>query len=93
MTFLIDTGADVLIIPPTDNEKRKNIKTADDQRCYLFAANGTRIDTYGQRNITLNFGLRRKFDWPFTIANVTRAIIGADFLKHYGLMVDLQNVI
>lgn len=78
------------IIPPTNNEKRSTINTHD-QQYHLFAANGTCIQTYGQRNMTLNLGLRRKFVWPFIIANVTRAIIGADFLTHFGLIVDLKK--
>lgn len=88
--YLIDTGADVSIIPPTNNERR-NANNPYGQRCQLYAANGTPIQTYGQRNITLSLGLRRKFQWPFVIADVTRAIIGADFLEYFGLLVDLRK--
>lgn len=87
--YLIDTGADVSIIPATNNEKRHRL--SNEKRCQLYAANGTTIDTFGQRNIVLDVGLRRKFQWPFIIANVTRAIIGADFLEHFGLLVDLKK--
>lgn len=88
MQFLIDTGADVSIIPPTNNERRA---ITNDTRMQLFDANGTPIKSHCQRNITLNLGLRRKFQWPFIIAYVTRAIIGADFLEYFGLMVDLRK--
>lgn len=88
--YLIDTGADVSIIPATNNEKRQQTKKQA-SRCKLYAANGTQIDTYGQRSIELNLGLRRKFRWPFIVADVTRAIIGADFLEHFDLMVDLRK--
>lgn len=90
MIYLIDTGADVSIVPPTDKEKRQSINS-NEQRCHLYAANGTRIETYGQRNITLNLGLRRKFSWLFIVANVTRAIIGADFLEYFGILIDLKR--
>jgi hypothetical protein len=31
----------------------------------------------------------RRFRWPFLLAQVDFAILGADFLKHFGLVVDL----
>lgn len=77
------------IIPPTASERKKHISTQGNLT--LFAANGSKINTYGHKIIALNLGLRRKFSWPFIIADLTKPIIGADFLKHFGLLVDLQN--
>lgn len=57
----------------------------------LYAANGSRIATYGTEIYKPTFGLRRSFPWRFILADVTSPILGADFLKHYGLMVDLQG--
>ncbi|XP_032687537.1 uncharacterized protein LOC116851826 [Odontomachus brunneus] len=57
----------------------------------LFAANSTAISTYGQEPLTLNLGLRRAFRWSFIIADVSSAILGADFLAHYGLVIDLSR--
>ncbi|GFS95879.1 retrovirus-related Pol polyprotein from transposon opus [Nephila pilipes] len=57
----------------------------------LFAANGTVISTHGQQLVTLDLGLRRVFKWPFIIAAVSQPIIGADFLRHYGLLVDIRH--
>lgn len=57
----------------------------------LYAANGSRIATYGTEIYKPTFGLRRCFPWRFIIADVTSPILGADFLKHYGLLVDLQG--
>lgn len=84
--FLIDTGSDLCIIPPTETDKRNKSNVS-----FLYAANGTPIPTYGTRRMKLNFGLRREMTWPCTIADVTKPIIGADFLKQYGLLVDLKN--
>lgn len=39
----------------------------------------------------LDFGLRRDFSWNFVVAAVDKPIIGADFLSHYGLLVDCRN--
>lgn len=57
----------------------------------LTAANGSIINTYGYFNIVLNIGLRRDYAWRFIVADVTKAIIGVDFLSHYNLIVDVRN--
>lgn len=57
----------------------------------LFAANSSTINTYGTKNINLDLNLRRVFSWTFIIADITTAIIGADFLTHFNLIVDLKN--
>ncbi|CAH2207628.1 jg13957, partial [Pararge aegeria aegeria] len=43
------------------------------------------------KQLTLNIGLRRKFPWRFVIAEVTKPIIGVDFLSYYRLIVDISN--
>ncbi|UYV83240.1 hypothetical protein LAZ67_23000261, partial [Cordylochernes scorpioides] len=82
--FLVDTGAEVSVIPPP-------VKNARPSHKQLFAANGSIIHTYGERHLELDLGLGRLFRWPFIIADVGVSIIGADFLQHYGLIVDLRN--
>ncbi|GIY23938.1 retrovirus-related Pol polyprotein from transposon 297 [Caerostris darwini] len=57
----------------------------------LFVAKGTAILTYGKRLLKLVLGLRREFNWPFIIFAVSQPIIGADFLRHFGLLVDIKN--
>ena len=51
------------------------------QVCTLFAANGSPIATFGELTLELDLGLRRSFHWRFTVADVTRPILGADFLS------------
>lgn len=83
----MDTGADVSVIPISFVKKTKlSIAPLE-----LFAANGTKILTYGKKLLVLDFGLRRKFQFPFIIANVEKAILGADFLKKFDLLVDVGN--
>nr|GFT69326.1 transposon Ty3-I Gag-Pol polyprotein [Nephila pilipes] len=84
--YLINTGADVSVIPLTTASQ--HLPPASLQ---LFAANGTVISTYGQQLVTLDLGLRRVFKWSFIIAAVSQPIIGADFLRHYGLLVDIRH--
>lgn len=84
--FLIDTGADLCVYPVSRLPKPREKSTYE-----LSAANGTVINTYGSIDLSLNLGLRRQFTWKFVVAEVAKPIIGADFLAHYGLMVDIQN--
>ena len=83
LRFLIDTGAEVSIIPPS---KYDRLRQPDSLQ--LQAENNTSITTYGRRSLTLDLGLRRVFHWVF-IAQVKTPILGADFLRHYGLLVDM----
>lgn len=86
MHFLVDTGSEVSVIPPsTADRKRPRSKLA------LMAVNDTPIATYGQRSLTLNLGLRRSLPWVFTIADVQKPLLGADFLRNFGLMVDMKQ--
>lgn len=57
----------------------------------LYAENGSVIPTYGLIRIALNFKLRREFTWNFIAADVSKPIIGADFLSFHGLLPDLRN--
>lgn len=84
--FLIDTGAEISVIPKTANNRELKVSSFK-----LYAANGSVIDTYGDRLVTVNLGLRRPFTWRFVMANVSKAIIGADFLYHFNLLVDIRN--
>ena len=41
--------------------------------------------------MTLDLGLRRSFRWIFVIADVQSPILGVDFLRHFGLLVNLRH--
>ena len=58
--------------------------------CRHVGNNGTAIRTFGQRSVAVELGLAKSFEWSFTIADVSKSILGADFLRHYGLLVDLK---
>lgn len=49
------------------------------------------ISTYGHQLMTVDFGLRHKFIWDFITANVKQPILGANFLRHFNLLVDLKR--
>ena len=85
--LLVDTGAQVSVILPPPNLSRTRPSTG----ITLQAVNSSAIATFGERSLTLNLGLRRAFRWVFIIADVTHAILGADFLSHFGLLVDVNR--
>ncbi|CAK9813145.1 Transposon Ty3-I Gag-Pol polyprotein [Anthophora plagiata] len=84
--FLIDTGADVSVVPRAFGGKKPEADTFK-----LYAANGAIINTYGEKLLLINLGLRRDFSWRFILADVAKPIIGADFLHFFNLLVDLRN--
>lgn len=81
-SFLVDTGADVSVVPPLNKSSKPALLK-------LYAANNTRINTYGNQRFSLDLGLRRQFIWDFVVADVSRPILGADFLNRFGLLVDV----
>ncbi|KAI5724876.1 hypothetical protein M8J77_008234 [Diaphorina citri] len=85
MRFLIDTGASLSLIPPRGID-RNNVQLLE-----LFAANDSRIKTYGERLLTIDLNLRRNFPLIFTVADVSHPILGADFLQKHGLQVYVKN--
>ncbi|XP_063919425.1 uncharacterized protein LOC135134629 [Zophobas morio] len=84
--FLVDTGADVCVFP-----KKLVYGPRKSDEYKLFSVTGTPFCTYGLVTLSLNLGLRREFRWTFIIADVDYAIIGADFLHHFNLPVDIRN--
>ncbi|GFX72666.1 retrovirus-related Pol polyprotein from transposon opus [Trichonephila clavipes] len=84
--FLIDSGSEICVIPPSPTMNK-----SPQSNFSLFAANNTKIPTYGMVRKELNLGLRRPFIWTFIIADVSSPIIGADFLKHFNLLIDLKK--
>ena len=84
ISFLIDTGAEVSIVLPAREELKRPPNRS------LIAANGTPIRSYGTRSMALYFN-QSKFTWRFQVAEAHLHIIGADFLRAHGLVVDLTN--
>lgn len=78
--FLVDTGANISVLPVT--KKCFNSVQCSDYKVY--AANGTKIITYGTKSMILDLRLRRQYKWTFIVADVKQPILGADFLSHYG---------
>lgn len=85
MFFLVDSGSDASLIVANKTELKYPVLQT------FRAANGTTINVYGRKSITVNFGLRRNFTFSFYICNVTSSIVGADFLYCFNLSPDLRK--
>ena len=84
--FLVDTGADVSILPREFKHKSLPFQIQ------LTAANGTNINSYGYLMTYVTFPeLKRSFQAKFIVADVTTPILGADFFKEHNLLIDVGN--
>ena len=83
--FLADTGAQVSVTPAFKLDKRTGSRKPP-----LQAANGSTITTYGTRVVCLRFG-QRNFQARLIAADVSRPLLGADFLRTHNLLVDMRN--
>ena len=84
--FLVDAGSEVSVLPPSTVSQKCSIDSLT-----LMAVNDTPIHMFGIQSLTLNLGLRRSLPWIFIIADVQRPILGADFLRHFGLLIDIRQ--
>ena len=84
---MIDSGSDISSLPRSSQDFLPNVP---DQK--LSAANGSNINVYGCRILKFNLGFRRVFTHTFLVTDVTKPILGADFLKSSGFLVDVKNL-
>nr|VZI50186.1 unnamed protein product [Spirometra erinaceieuropaei] len=75
------------VIPPTPADRR-----CPNHGLYLQAVNSFPVTTFGFRSLSLDIGLRRVFPWIFVVADVPTAILGADFLAAFELLVDYRQL-
>ncbi|GBM54014.1 Transposon Ty3-I Gag-Pol polyprotein [Araneus ventricosus] len=87
ISFLVDTGSDVSLIPANTYEKGNSSQKA------LFAANSSIINVYGQKTLSLNFNSRRDFLWTFLIADISisKDTIYHTLLKEFPSITKLPN--
>ena len=82
--FLVDSGADISVFPANSQERSMSPVAS------LTAANGSRINTFGQRDIELCFpGLRTRHQ--FVIADIKSPILGTDFFLAQDLVIDIPR--
>ena len=80
----MDSGAEISVYPASPAERSSTPSSC------LRAANGTSISTFGTRSLRLQFsGLRVVHQ--FTLAEVTKPILGSDFFAKHNLVIDLAG--
>lgn len=89
-----------MVLPTMDSMSRVAtymglVITADIQNGFT-SPGGARVwfqylDTYGYHHLNLDFGLRRQYPWRFVVADVTKPIVGVNFLVFYNFIVDCRN--
>lgn len=88
INFVIDTGAAVTVVPPSF----VNGTVIHPTPVSLSTASGDVITTQGQALLDLVIpSLRRTYPWNCIVANVTRPLLGYDFLQHHGIVVDCKQ--
>ena len=86
-SFLIDSGADISVLPVSFLQSPQSLRPRPGQR--LRAANGTSIDTFGKRTILLSLpGFTTKHS--FRIARVSQPLLGADFFRKHSILIDVS---
>ncbi|BHF65316.1 hypothetical protein SprV_0200832600 [Sparganum proliferum] len=84
--FLVDTGAQLSVIPLTPCDRR-----CPNPGLFLQAVNTSPITTFGTCSLSLDIGLRRLFPGIFVVADIPCAILGADFLAAFDLLVNCRQ--
>lgn len=83
--YLVDTEAVIIEVPATRLDRFCT------PSYYPQAVNSTRISVYKKRSISLDLCLKRTFPWLLLVADVSQALVGADFLQHRGLLADVKR--
>ena len=83
---MIDKGVAVSVLPRSCANG-----TMDADSLPLVAANNSTTTTDGTSKPIVDVGLKREYSLTFIVADIKQPILGADFLIHYNLLVDLPG--
>ena len=84
--FLVDSGASVSVFPGPRSSSVDGVR--------LLTADGSSMFCSGSRLIPLRFSCgsgSRVYTWNFQLASVSIPLLGADFLQHFNLLVDIKD--
>ena len=82
---LLDSGSQISLWPASSNHQKICTSTVQ-----LVAANGTKIKSFGSAQRKIQIGLE-KYSFVFVFVEITRPILGIDFLQHFGMTLDLAG--
>ena len=75
--FLVDSGSQVTAVAPEPGDK-------ESESVFLRAVNGSKIKTFGHKNITIRIG-RKQYHFKAIIAQVESPVLGWDFMRQHKL--------
>ena len=78
---------EISVLPATRSGHREK----KEERSPLQVVNGTHIPTYGTKTLSLELGMHQKFTSTFIVTDISKPILGADFLHYSDLMIDLAR--
>ena len=84
--FLVDSGASVSVFPGP--------KSTSSDKVRLLTADGSLMICSGTKIIPLQFSCcsgSKVYTWTFQLAPVSVPLLGADFLEHFNLFVDIKG--
>ena len=84
--FLVDSRASVSVFPGPRSSSVDGVR--------LLTADGSSMFCSGSRLIPLRFSCgsgSRVYTWNFQLAPVSIPLLGADFLQHFNLLVDIKG--
>ena len=85
LTFVVDTGAGVSLIPQSCVGGTMIKPTA----VSITTASGQPLRVFGEATLDVALpALRRQFTWTFVVAEVAEPLLGNDFLSRHSLIVD-----
>ena len=87
-SLLVDTGAMLSVLPVQHLPQGCSLERVATP--LLTAANGAAVATHGCTDYVVRIG-RLELPWRFIVADVSAPIIGADFLAHHRISVDLAE--
>ena len=88
ISLLVDSGASVSLLPPI------TVTHSHVQPSFvrIASADGAPIRVHGEVKLSFSLpALRRTFNWTFVVADVSQPILGADFIAHHRLLIDLAS--
>ena len=88
LVFVLDkvTKRCFLVVVPMTGVEIRTVKSEP----FLLAANSSKIQSFGTKKLTLHFN-SGIYHWEFVVAQVSKPLLGADFLRANKLLVDMAN--
>ena len=80
--FMVDSGSCRSVIPCRRPVTHPSVTG------FMSCLNGFKVPTFESVELELTLNLSRSFTWTFVKADILFAILGLDFLSHFGLLID-----